>query len=159
MATAAFDERLALSTPAEAVWATITDVERLVGWVSILHGAREIERLARYSATLEDRLGPFKLRAELGITVEDVVAPHRLRVRARGEDRQVRSAIAVLADVWLEERSTGLDLCFAGQYEVTGKIATMGSGVIHDKARKIIGEFSESVRAELGVADGHAGAT
>lgn len=145
-----FDRRMELATPVDAVWTTVTDVERLVTWISILRAARELEPLASYTAVLEDRLGPFRLRADLDVRVSEVDAPHTLTVRADGEDRQVGSRIAVSGTLTLTGSGQATALTITGEYEVTGKAASLGSSSIRKKASTILDQFCDRVAAELG---------
>ena len=148
-----FHRELMLASSPEETWRALTDVRALVGWISIVEMGLEIEPLARYSGVLMDRLGPFKLRADLDIEVTDVVEGRSLRVTAEGEDRQVRSRLAIGVSMSLSERSpAGTIVVFRGTYEVTGKVASMGSGTINKKAEKVLDEFFSCVLDELGAA-------
>ncbi len=146
-----FDRSLPVTSDPATCWRVLTDVPRLVTWISIVDNAKELAPLDRYSAVLADRVGPFKLRADLGITVSEVDEPHTIRVRAAGEDRQVASRIAVDATLRLrpaEEAGTVIEV--TGGYEVTGRVATLGAGMIRQKAAKLLDEFFGHAAAELG---------
>jgi carbon monoxide dehydrogenase subunit G len=146
-----FDRELLVSSDREKCWSVLTDVPRLVTWVSIVSDAQEKAPLESYSAVLTDRLGPFKLRADLDITVSDVVPGERIRVKASGEDRQVSSRIGVDAVLVLADADGGGSrITVDGSYEVIGKVATMGAGMIRTKAAKILDEFFTHAATELG---------
>ncbi len=149
MPTATFSRQLDVSASPDACWHTLTDVSTLVRWVSVLDDAREEEHLKRYSAVLFDRLGMFKLRADLDIEVRDVEEPSSITVSARGEDRQVASRISVDAVLRLEAHAGGTRVAVDGNYEVAGRVATMGAATIRKKADKILEEFFSSAAAEL----------
>jgi carbon monoxide dehydrogenase subunit G len=146
-----FGRQLQVAAPPDRCWAVLTDVPQLVEWVSIVEGATEIDPLARYRAVLADRLGPFKLRADIDITLHDVVAGRHVTVRAEGEDRHVGSRLAVDATLGLEPGDWGgTTVRVAGVYEVTGRVAAMGSGTINKKAERIVDEFFTRAAEELG---------
>ena len=146
-----FDRVLPVTASPDRCWAVLTDVPRLVEWVSIVDKAVEIDRLAHYTAVLADRLGPFKLRADLDITLHDVAEGRHLAVHAEGEDRQVGSRLAVDATLDLEAYDgAGTSVRVAGTYEVTGRVAAMGSATITRKAQRIIDEFFTRAAEELG---------
>lgn len=146
-----FDRVLPVTASPERCWTVLTDVPRLVEWVSILEKAEEIDRLAHYTAVLADRLGPFKLRADMHITLHDVAEGRHVAVHAEGEDRQVGSRLAVDATLDLEpDDGTGTTVRVAGVYEVTGRVAAMGSGTITKKAQRILDEFFTRAAEELG---------
>jgi uncharacterized protein len=145
-------ELTVLASPEES-WKSLTDVPLLVSWVGIVEDATEIEPLGRYSAVLMDRLGPFKLRADLDIVVTDVTPGRSITFRASGEDRQVGSRLVIEATMDIEPREPeGTTARFRGVYEVTGRVASMGSGTINKKADKIMGEFFSAAESALGTA-------
>jgi carbon monoxide dehydrogenase subunit G len=145
-------ELTVLASPDQS-WKTLTDVPLLVSWVTIVEGATELEPLGRYSAVLMDRLGPFKLRADLDIVVTDLDAGRRITFRASGEDRQVGSRLVIEATMEIEPRAPEGSLArFTGMYEVTGRVASMGSGTINKKADKIMSEFFAAAESTLGAA-------
>jgi carbon monoxide dehydrogenase subunit G len=146
-----FSRELVVAANAATSWDVLTDVPRLVGWVSIVDDAKELSHLEQYSAVLMDRIGPFKLRADLDITVSEVVPGQHIRVRASGEDRQVSSRIGIDATLTLDERADGgTTVRVDGTYEVVGRVATLGAGMIKQKAAKILDEFFGRAGDELG---------
>jgi uncharacterized protein len=151
MPSAEFSRELVTGTSPGEAWRTLTDVPRLVDWVSIVSEAKEIAPLEQYTAVLADRVGPFKLKADLDIRVPEVEPGRRIRVVASGEDRQVASRIAVDATMRLAPTDAGgTAITVEGQYEVSGRAASMGAGIITQKAKKIIEEFFTRAAAELG---------
>jgi carbon monoxide dehydrogenase subunit G len=150
MPTIEFDRSQVVAADREQCWKVYTDVPKLVTWVSVLDDAKEIANLETYTAVLADRLGPFKLKADLDITVSEVAVGEHIRVRAHGEDRQVASRIAIDAVLSLDPRDHGTLVRAKGSYEVVGKVATMGASMIVKKANKILDEFFGHSAAELG---------
>lgn len=150
MARDSFRRELAVATPPADTWAVVTDVPRLVGWISVLEDAEVIEPMARYRALLMDRIGMFSLRANLDIEVTEHAEPTLLRARADGEDRQMGSRIAVEVDMGLEPDGDGTRLLVEGSYEVSGRVATMGSSTIRRKADKIMDEFFTQLEQDVG---------
>ena len=145
-------ELTVLASPDQS-WKTLTDVPLLVSWVTIVEDAIELEPLGRYSAVLMDRLGPFKLRADLDIVITDLDPGRTITFRASGEDRQVGSRLVIEATMEIEPRSPeGSIARFTGMYEVTGRVASMGSGTINKKADKIMSEFFAAAESNLGAA-------
>jgi carbon monoxide dehydrogenase subunit G len=151
MSTGTIERTIDVPLAPPEVWARITDVREVASWLSILERVTERERLAAYDAVLQDRVGPFRLRADLAIKVTEATEPSILAVQAAGEDRQVRSRIAVDASLELNpgESGTGTRLHLVGSYEVTGRVATLGASTINAKARKLVDEFCTRVETEL----------
>lgn len=153
MPSASFTREIVVTADPARCWDVLTDVPRLVDWVSIVDDAKEIARLERYTAVLMDRLGPFKLKAVLDIVVSEVEEGKRIRVQANGEDRQVASRIGINAVLVLNARHDGQTaISVDGTYEVIGRVATMGAGTIRTKANKVMDEFFSRATVELGTA-------
>lgn len=150
MARESFERELAVESSPGDTWTVVTDVPRLVSWISVLEDAEVIDPLARYRACLSDRIGMFSLRADLDIEVTEHVEPTHLRARAEGEDRQMGSRIAVEVDMELQPAGEGTRLLVQGTYEVSGRVATMGSSTIRRKADKIMDEFFSQLAEEVG---------
>jgi uncharacterized protein len=151
MATQNFDRELTVTTSPEQTWAVLTDVGRLASWVGIVHEVVELSRLEKYSAVLLDRVGPFKLKADLEINVNVVREGAEVEVEASGRDRAVDSRIAVRAQLHLTAAASGgSTIRTEGRYEVTGRVASMGSGVIQKKADRILADFFSQAARELG---------
>lgn len=142
------DVRLA-ATPA-SIWSALLDFERVASWLPIVGEVREIEPMRRYSAVLEDRMGPFALRADLSVTVDPVAIDRRLRVSASGEDRQVASRIVATIDLSVADDAGGSALAVKGHYEITGRIATLGAAAIRKKGERVLDDFIGSLNRELG---------
>lgn len=151
MAGEKFERTLRVSADAGRAWETLTDVDVLAGWVGIVHDVEEITHLESYTAVLQDRVGPFKLRADLKVTAEVLEPGRRIHIAASGRDRQVDSRISVdatLALVGSGESGTSVEV--EGNYQVTGRAAGMGGGVIKKKADKVIAEFFDNAAEALG---------
>lgn len=149
MARETFEREMLVAADAERTWSVMTDVEQLVEWITILEQVETISLLESYRATIKDRIGMFALRADADITVTDVVENRSIRARAEGEDRQIGSRIIVELEVDLGPADSGTALRIAGSYEITGKVATLGSSAIRRKADKILEEFFGSVASAL----------
>lgn len=149
MASEKFHRQMVVRAHPDRCWEVLTDVEQLASWVTVVHDVREISRLERYSAVLQDRLGPLKLRADLAVHV-DVQEPGRhLHVRASGRDAQVSSQITVDATLLLVPVEGGTELETTGTYQVVGRVASMGGGIIRKKADQILEEFFTHARRTL----------
>jgi carbon monoxide dehydrogenase subunit G len=145
-----------LAAPTDAVWATLLDFQRVASWLSVVRDLREIEARARYTTVLEDRVGPFAMRADLAIDVGVNEPERRLHVAGSGEDRQIASRISATLDLAVVASDTGTDVIVTGRYEITGRIATLGAGAIRKKGDKVLEDFFTNLTRELGGAT-HAG--
>jgi carbon monoxide dehydrogenase subunit G len=152
MALESFARSVAVSSQRAHVWDVLTDVETLAGWVGIVHSVTEVRHLERYKAVLQDKVGPFKLRADLAISVTVEVSGHRVSVSASGRDRAVDSKIKVDAVLILAGDGDRTEIKVEGTYQVTGKVAAMGAAVIHKKADRILDDFFGNAERTLNAA-------
>ena len=142
MASQRFDRRLDVASGRQRAWAVLTDVQELTSWVRIVHETVEIDRLNTYTAVLQDRLGPFALKAVLDISVTVPEELTEIRVQASGRDRAVDTKLTVDATLRLGDAAGGgTTVQVDGEYQVTGKVAAMGAGVIRKKADQILADF------------------
>ena len=147
-----FTKDMRIAAPAAAVWAALLDVQRVASWLSIVRDVREVEQLRRYTAVLEDRVGPFALRADLTVGVDPDETQRTLKVTAAGEDRQVASRISATLGVTVTEDGDATLLAVRGRYEIAGRMATLGAGAIRKKGEKVLDEFFANAARELGAA-------
>jgi carbon monoxide dehydrogenase subunit G len=148
-----FTKTIDLRSTPQIVWATMLDVRTVASWLSIVRDVRDVDPPRRYAALLEDRLGPFAMRADLEVTVDADEAGRTIHVAAAGEDRQVSSRISATIDLLLQPNPDGTAVAVTGRYEITGKIATLGSGAIRKKGDKILDEFFANLGRALGAGD------
>lgn len=141
MASFEFDRTVSIPGSPEVAWGLITDVPRLVDWISVVHDAKELQPLQQYSAVIQDKVGMFTLRADLDITLSEVDDGKRIVAHAEGQDRQVGSRITIHAEVLLEAEPESTNVRVNGNYEITGSGATLGSSAIRRKGEKVINEF------------------
>jgi carbon monoxide dehydrogenase subunit G len=135
-----FHETLTVAAPSAAVWRTVSDVPTVLSWISIVERVEAVGD-DRYTVVLADRLGPFKLRADLDVRVHERVDGKAIRARGAGEDRQIGSRLVVDVALDVAERDGGTELEVSGAYEVTGRPAALGAGSIRKKASTVLSEF------------------
>jgi uncharacterized protein len=141
MPSVPFQRTIVVAAEQQSVWQTLTDVQRVAGWVTVVGEVTEIAHLETYETVLADRLGPFKLAADLVARVTELDEPSSITVSADGEDRQVSSRIKIDVTLALTAEPGGTSIAVNGQYEVTGKVATLGASMIRSKGDKILDEF------------------
>ncbi len=145
-----FTMRTSLPHPPERVWLTMIDIARIAGCIPGCEQVQEQERLARYTAVMKQKIGPFKLEVPAVITVEEQVEPKLVRARASGRDKYTRTMFDVLLDVQLVAPAAGhCDLAVAASLQVAGRLASLGYSMIKKKAEENFAEFEQRFRAEL----------
>jgi len=143
-----FRESLTVEAPPEAVWATVSDIKTVLSWISIVESAEDVAT-GRYKVVLADRLGPFKLRADVAVEVVERVEGEKIRARGDGEDRQIGSRLIVEVELDVAAQDGGTKLDVGGSYEVTGRPAALGAGAIRKKAATILSEFFAAAQRDV----------
>jgi uncharacterized protein len=144
-----FHETFQLDASPAAVWAVVSDIPTVLSWISIVEAVEELAPGERFGVVLADKLGPFKLRADLNVVVGEREAGKSIRARGDGEDRQIGSRLVIEVALVLEERDASTQLDVSGSYEVTGRPASLGAGAIRKKAANILAEFFASAERRL----------
>ncbi len=152
----AIDREFVVEAPRVEVWPRLLDVQAVASWLPIMHSVTEVSPGgsgidgSSFQAAFEDKVGPFSLRADLHIEVAGVRDGEEVSIRARGEDRQIRSRIMIDAACELDDDGPGCTrVRLSGTYEITGRVATLGAGVIRSKANKLIDTFCTNATAGL----------
>ena len=152
----AVDREFVVEAARDAVWPRLLDVHAVASWLPIMHSVTEVSSGAdsidgsSFRAAFEDKVGPFSLRADLHIEVAGVRDSEEVSIRARGEDRQIRSRIMIDAAARLSDAGPGqTGVRLVGSYEITGRVATLGAGVIRSKAAKLIDTFCTNAASGL----------
>src|SRR5690349_17862104 len=136
----------------ETAWSTILDFPKVASWLSVVRDLKEVERMKKYTTVLEDRVGPFAMRADLAIDVAADEARRTLKISGSGEDRQIASRISAALDLAVVPQDGATDVVVTGRYEITGRIATLGAGAIRKKGDKVLEDFFANLTRELGAA-------
>src|SRR5438105_506346 len=71
-----------VDAPPEQAWSVLLDFPRVASWLTVVRDLREVEPMRRYTTVLEDRVGPFAMRADLAIDVSADAAPRSARYTA-----------------------------------------------------------------------------
>ena len=155
----AVDREFVVEAARDDVWPRLLDVRAVASWLPIMHSVTEVSSGSSgidgssFQAAFEDKVGPFSLRADLRIDVAGVREPEEVSIRARGEDRQIRSRIMIDAACRLSDAGPGRTrVRLTGSYEITGRVATLGAGVIRSKANKLIDAFCTNATQGLSAA-------
>lgn len=123
-------------------WPWLRDTEVISSCSSALGRVEELVSGERWSAELVRQVGRFKLSAPLTVVAQqggDMV----LDVHARGEDTKVGSRLVAHVRLSLSAVPGGSELRVVGDYEVTGKLASLGAGAVRKHANQMVQEFAE----------------
>jgi len=149
------EEHILIPAGRDQVWDFVWQTERVAACVPGCGAVEIVEPQKSYRAQLTDRIGPYRIEAEMEIEVEEVAAPERIKLRATGRDKRLGATQRVSLEIGLRPVSsneTSLDV--AGEVEVLGKVASLGQFAIKRKMNDIMKQFGENIRTAVAAGDG-----
>ena len=143
------DRFAAQASPSEA-WAFFWDLPR-VG--RCLPGCESIEPAGdgAYRARMTQRVGPFRVSMDIVMRVDEAEEGQRVVVSGRGEDKMGNRLHINRLALELSEPSPGqTEVSYALDFNLYGRLATLGNTAVKRKAEEIRAEFSRRIAEELG---------
>jgi uncharacterized protein len=151
-----FENSFDVGAPIEAVWDTLLDVERVAPTVP---GAQVLERTGddAYKVAIKVKVGPMSMtyRGEVEIVERDAAA-HRAVMRARAKESRGQGTANADVTMVLSGDDGRTSATVTTDVELSGKVATMGQGVLRDVSGRLVGTFAENLAAMLEGTDAEA---
>ena len=144
-----FQKEVEILAPREKVWQFIWDVDRFIACVPGCKEAKTIEEGKRYSATMVEKVGPFKVEFPTTIEVLEREELTHIKAKASGADNKIGSRMKLDLDVNLREQGDKTILGFVAGVDILGKLAALGHGIIKRKADQVLDEFAQAVKTKL----------
>lgn len=144
-----FQKEVEILAPREKVWQFIWDVDRFIACVPGCKEAKTIEPGKRYTATMVEKVGPFKVEFPTTIEVLEREELTRIKAQATGADNKIGSRMKLDLDVHLREDGDKTILGFVAGVDILGKLAALGHGIIKRKADQVLDEFAQAVKTKL----------
>jgi hypothetical protein len=145
-----FEKQVTISAPRTVVWDCLWDIARLTPCIPGCQAAETLEPYVRYRATVQEKVGPFRVTVPLDIDILEHRGPERLLAQAHGRDRMVQSHVKVeLALALLEVDPQHTVLQVQANVVVLGKLGTLGHSVIVRKGEAVVEQFAMALQAEL----------
>jgi carbon monoxide dehydrogenase subunit G len=145
-----FEKQITIHAPRTVVWDCLWDISRVAACVPGCQAAETVEPYAHYQATVQEKVGPFRVNVPLQIDILEHTSPERLLARAHGRDSMVQSHVKVelvLALAEIDPQRTALQV--QADVVVLGKLGTLGHSVIVRKGEEIFDQFATALQAEL----------
>ena len=144
-----FEKEVEILAPREKVWNYIWDVNRFIACVPGCKEAKTIEEGKKYSATMIEKVGPFKVEFPTSIEVLERQELTHIRAQASGADNKIGSRMKLDLDVNLREQDGKTIVKFVAGVDILGKLAALGHGIIKRKADQVLDEFAQAVKKNL----------
>jgi carbon monoxide dehydrogenase subunit G len=144
-----FEKEVEIQSPREKVWTFIWDVDRFIACVPGCREAKTLEDGKLYSATMVEKVGPFRVEFPTTIEVLEREELSRIKARASGADNKIGSRMKVDLDVNLKGEGDHTTLGFVANVDILGKLAALGHSIIKRKADQVLDEFAQAVKTRL----------
>ncbi len=144
-----FENQFSVNAPIADVWAVLLDVERVA---PCLPGAKVIERTGddSYVVGMRVKVGPMAMeyRGNVEILEKDDAA-HRAVLSGSGKEVRGQGAAEATAEMTLLEEGGATVATIKTDVKLSGRMASMGQGVIADVSKKLVNTFSDNLQAMM----------
>jgi uncharacterized protein len=144
-----FENRFAVDAPLEEVWDAVLDVERVAPTVP---GAQVLERTGEdaYKVAIKVKVGPMSMtyRGEVEIVERDE-AEHRAVMKARAKESRGQGTADADVTMVLSGDDGRTAATVTTEVQLSGRIATMGQGVLQDVSGRLVDTFAQNLAAML----------
>ena len=142
-------DSLEVEFPTQQVWNLVQDPRRSMGAMPGVESV-DIRDDTTLDLTVAQRMGPFRVRFQVTMSLEEVTPPTRLVATGRGKESsgtllRIPSAVLELED--LGEGKTRLS--YEIEFSLMGKLATLGYPMLKHKAGEMSKKSADNLREEL----------
>lgn len=140
-----FQNTFVVQAPADEVWATLLDVERIA---PCMPGASVLEQTGEdaYKVAVKVKVGPMTMnyKGDIEILERDADA-HRATMRAKAKEARGQGTASASIAMALGEEEGGTRATIVTTMRMSGKAAAMGQGVIADVATSLTDTFARNL--------------
>ena len=144
-----FENSFDVGAPIDTVWDALLDVERVAPTVP---GAQVLERVSddAYKVAIKVKVGPMSMTysGEVEITERDEAA-HRAVMKARAKESRGQGTADADVTMVLAGSDGGTSASVTTDVQLSGKVATMGQGVLQDVSRRLVDTFAANLSTML----------
>jgi carbon monoxide dehydrogenase subunit G len=144
-----FENNFDVGAPIDEVWDAVLDVERVAPTVP---GAQVLDRVGddAYQVAIKVKVGPMSMtyRGEVEITERDEQS-HRAVMKARAKESRGQGTADADVTMSLVGRNGGTSATVITDVQLSGKVATMGQGVLQDVSRRLVETFAANLATML----------
>ena len=144
-----FSHSLIIDAPAQRVWSLLRDPHSIAPAIPGFQALEVIDD-DNFSVQISQRIGPFRARFDLRMTITEIVDLKLIRAIGQGAEAgggflKVPSAVVEMAS--LDDGKT--ELSFNIEFTLLGKLGAMGYPLVNRKAGEIAQVFGENLRERL----------
>jgi uncharacterized protein len=144
-----FENNFDVDAPIEKVWDAVLDVERVAPTVP---GAQVLERTGddSYKVAIKVKVGPMSMtyRGEVEITDRDEEA-HRAVMKAKAKESRGQGTADADVTMQLSGEDGHTSATINTDVQLSGKVATMGQGVLQDVSGRLVDTFAQNLQKML----------
>ncbi|HEX9443734.1 MAG TPA: SRPBCC domain-containing protein [Candidatus Binatia bacterium] len=144
-----FEREIEITNSREKVWRFLWDVDRFIACVPGCKEAVTVEAGKHYTATMTEKVGPFRVEFPMKIEVLESRELEYIKALATGSDSRVGSRMKVELEVRLSGAGDKTTLALAVSVDILGKLATLGHSMIKRKADQVMDEFAAALKHKL----------
>jgi len=144
-----FSHSLIVDAPAQRVWSLLRDAHSIAPAIPGFQALEVIDD-DNFSVQISQRIGPFRARFDLRMTITEIVDLKLIRTTGQGAEAgggflKVPSAVVEMAS--LSDGKT--ELSFNIEFTLLGKLGAMGYPLVKRKAGEMAQAFGENLRERL----------
>ena len=144
-----FSHSLIVDAPAQRVWSLLRDPHSIAPAIPGFQALEVIDD-DNFSVQISQRIGPFRARFNLRMTITEIV--DLKLIRATGQGAEAGGGFLKLPSAVVEMVSLGdgkTELSFNIEFTLLGKLGAMGYPLVNRKAGEIAQVFGENLRERL----------
>ena len=149
---------LLLEANQQQAWRLLRDTKRLAGLMPGVEGVTSENGAScgtagafeKYLADVAEKVGPFRLKLKLAVTVLRAEEPSFIEAELSGADAKSENRLSGTLRAELKERGAATTLLSVeAAVEVIGKLAALGSAPIRKKADELFEQFIQRLKGEI----------
>jgi carbon monoxide dehydrogenase subunit G len=144
-----FQREIEIGNSKERVWQFLWDVDRFIACVPVCREAQTVEAGKRYTATMTEKVGPFRVEFPMRIDVIESQELSYIKAQATGNDSKIGSRMKVDLEIRLTGNGDKTALALIVSVDILGKLATLGHSIIKRRADQVMDEFAQALKRKL----------